>query len=469
MSIIAAGTTTTTALSSTGNTDGTLQFQVNGTTASVTLNTLGAIGVGSTPAFGTAGQVLTSAGSTAAPSWSTNVSSQWVTTGSDIYYNTGNVGIGVTPSAWSGGFKAMQVGSTVALWGASSGAGSLFLSANTYFDGTNFRYLNTANATFYAQSSTGNHAWNVAASGTAGNTISFTQAMTLDASGNLGIGTSSPAAKLHVEGGTENAIIGSSTRKLYFRADGNGVSVLDAAAQAGNGFYVNSVSSYVSTYTGSTERLRIASAGQIGIGGANYGTSGQVLTSGGSGAAPSWASPAGGGSMIFLSTVTASGSSTVSIETTFDSTYDQYVIYAPAFTLSGNPTNGELKMHLKIGGSYPASSGYMYASNQTNNSTYSGLHSTNNDAIYLSTRLSDSPSFPNAVMDLVIYISKPSTTNRYKTVMWQGNQTFGNNPNTMNGVGWYSASTAALTGVRLLFAGGATFSGSFRLYGIKNS
>ena len=71
MSIIAAGTTTTTALSSTGNTDGTLQFQVNGTTPSVTLNTLGAIGVGASPAFGTSGQVLTSAGSTAAPTWVT--------------------------------------------------------------------------------------------------------------------------------------------------------------------------------------------------------------------------------------------------------------------------------------------------------------------------------------------------------------------------------------------------------------
>jgi len=69
MSIIAAGTTTTTALSSTGNTDGTLQLQVNGTTPSVTLNTLGAIGVGSTPNYGTSGQILTSGGSTVAPSW----------------------------------------------------------------------------------------------------------------------------------------------------------------------------------------------------------------------------------------------------------------------------------------------------------------------------------------------------------------------------------------------------------------
>jgi hypothetical protein len=87
MSIIAAGTTTTTALSSTGNTDGTLQFQVNGTTPSVTLNTLGAIGVGSTPGYGTSGQVLTSAGSTAAPTWvtptayaSTSTANTWTAT-----------------------------------------------------------------------------------------------------------------------------------------------------------------------------------------------------------------------------------------------------------------------------------------------------------------------------------------------------------------------------------------------------
>ena len=37
-----------------------------------------------------------------------------------------------------------------------------------------------------------------------------------------------------------------------------------------------------------TERLRVASSGQIGIAGANYGTSGQVITSGGSGSAAFW-------------------------------------------------------------------------------------------------------------------------------------------------------------------------------------
>ena len=44
----------------------------------------------------------------------------------------------------------------------------------------------------------------------------------------------------------------------------------------------------------SSERLRIGSAGQIGIAGANYGNAGQVLTSGGSGSIVSWVDAAGG-------------------------------------------------------------------------------------------------------------------------------------------------------------------------------
>ena len=40
--------------------------------------------------------------------------------------------------------------------------------------------------------------------------------------------------------------------------------------------------------TEGTERVRIGSSGEIGLSGANYGTSGQVLTSGGSGAFGWW-------------------------------------------------------------------------------------------------------------------------------------------------------------------------------------
>ena len=44
-----------------------------------------------------------------------------------------------------------------------------------------------------------------------------------------------------------------------------------------------------------SERLRVGSAGQIGIGSANYGTVGQVLTSGGASGAVSWTTVSGGG------------------------------------------------------------------------------------------------------------------------------------------------------------------------------
>ena len=50
---------------------------------------------------------------------------------------------------------------------------------------------------------------------------------------------------------------------------------------------VNSTSNLLLQISGS-EKFRVGNGGQLGIGGANYGTSGQVLTSGGSGSAPTW-------------------------------------------------------------------------------------------------------------------------------------------------------------------------------------
>ena len=71
MSSIAAGTSAGSALVSTGDTTGILQLQVNGTTPAVTLNTSGAIGVGSSPVYGNSGQYLQSTGTGTAPTWAT--------------------------------------------------------------------------------------------------------------------------------------------------------------------------------------------------------------------------------------------------------------------------------------------------------------------------------------------------------------------------------------------------------------
>jgi len=100
---------------------------------------------------------------------------------------SGNQGLGVTPSVFSVG-KAIEVGQIGnALFGATSG--QLNLMQNAYYDAA-FKYATTAAASYYQQLS-GSHIWYNAPSGTAGNTITFTQAMTLDANGRLLVGTTS--------------------------------------------------------------------------------------------------------------------------------------------------------------------------------------------------------------------------------------------------------------------------------------
>jgi hypothetical protein len=107
--------------------------------------------------------------------------------------SSGNLGLGVTPSAWASGFKAFQVAANTAVWGGTGTTGPSYFSNNVIFDGAR-KYINTAAASEYQQNS-GSHLWLTAPSGTAGNAISFTQALTLSAVGNLLLGgTSDPAS-----------------------------------------------------------------------------------------------------------------------------------------------------------------------------------------------------------------------------------------------------------------------------------
>ena len=98
-----------------------------------------------------------------------------------------------------------------------------------------------------------------------------------------------------------NDVIG----KIDFQAphEGGGTDAITVAASIqaiAQGTFSSSVNATdLVFYTGhseaATEKFRFTSQGEIGIGGANYGTDGQVLTSGGAGAAPAWEDAAGGG------------------------------------------------------------------------------------------------------------------------------------------------------------------------------
>jgi len=97
---------------------------------------------------------------------------------------SGNLGLGVTPSAWGPAYKAMQL-----FFGGgpfTSNAGAVGFTGNCFHNGSNWVYASSNPATRYELGpDSGNHRWFTAPSGTAGNAITFTQAMTLTSAGLL--------------------------------------------------------------------------------------------------------------------------------------------------------------------------------------------------------------------------------------------------------------------------------------------
>ena len=156
--------------------------------------------------------------------------------------------------------------------------------------------------------------------------------MRIDSSGKVGIGTA-PSSIFHIK---------SSNPDVYLENTGGGTGQL-RVGHFTNGAFIGTYNDdggasdilRLGTHSGD-ERLRIASNGAVGIGGNNYGTSGQVFTSGGSGAAPSWADAAGGGSEV---SATATGAITAdkSVCVKSDGTFEQI---ATSVTINNPATAG---------------------------------------------------------------------------------------------------------------------------------
>ena len=189
--------------------------------------------------------------------------------------SSGNLGLGVTPSAWSS-FKAYQVNRASV---ASTGADTYF-SHNWYWSGSADTYIASDYATRYSQQS-GQHRWWTAPSGTAGNAISFTQAMTLDASGNLLVGTTSSinGEKLSVRGGygilckTQYAISSTATTiaiasgcLLLLRDDANGQTALVMYENAGVPIIISQSGSSYTTGTPTGTQIKVQNrSGNVGV------------------------------------------------------------------------------------------------------------------------------------------------------------------------------------------------------------
>ena len=191
--------------------------------------------------------------------------------------SSGNLGLGVTPSAWSGTYyKVLEGGdaNSQSALGFRQDIHGIDLYTNTVLDSGGNKYKFTgASGRFSIEANT--FFWQQAASGTAGNAITFTQAMTLDASGNLGIGTTSPVAQIDANKGGA-----AYSGNLYLTGkftDGTaalkGVALgYDNSSQTGIVYaFTGSAASNLAFYTypgsgSATERARFDSSGNLLVG-----------------------------------------------------------------------------------------------------------------------------------------------------------------------------------------------------------
>ena len=175
---------------------------------------------------------------------------------------SGNLGLGVTPSAWVEG-TGLNVGSGRggSIFTETVNYGFTTFNANAYYSATDTWKYVTSNAASRYQQLNGVHSWHTAGSGTAGNAITFTQAMTLDASGNLGVGTTSPQARLHAYlAGGAGLRLDSGSNGYSELADVDGT--LYITADRGN----LGSKSLIFRNGGTTERARITSGGDLLVG-----------------------------------------------------------------------------------------------------------------------------------------------------------------------------------------------------------
>jgi len=193
---------------------GSLLLKTNGTTTAVTIDTSQNVGIGSSPSTKLTVYDATTPQVTFNNGTSTFIVGNNSGGNNKILYGTGaypmifytnateamridasqNLGLGVTPSAWISTFKAIQIGNGASVQGQTNSVSIVHVSGNAYVDsGGTYRYIGTGEAAQRYQQYSGAHSWYTAASGTAGNAITFTQALTLDSGGSLLIGdTSAP-------------------------------------------------------------------------------------------------------------------------------------------------------------------------------------------------------------------------------------------------------------------------------------
>lgn len=155
--------------------------------------------------------------------------------------------------------------------------------------------------------------------------------------------------------------------------------------------------------------------------------------------------------MRLLSTVSASSSATVDVETTFNSTYDFYMLIADGITVQTDVTR--IQCRFKIGGSYLTTATYdmllsdgSTSSSQTSAIVISALSNAATESVHF-----------------VMYIDNPESTTKHHSMRVLGCKS-SSAAQTSKVV--KNQTTGALTGIRFFMDSGNILTGNFRLYGV---
>lgn len=181
------------------------------------------------------------------------------------------------------------------------------------------------------------------------------------------------------------------------------------------------------------------------------GSSGNVLTSNGT----TWQStaPAAGGSLVFLSKTTASGATTVDIESGFSSTYDTYVLIADNISVS---TATSIACRFKLAGAYVTTSTYAYT---TIGGGASAFTNANGQLVTAST----------ATASIWATIGNVNSSS-YKFVQSEAQYLNASVSLVNQSVTNSNSGTGVMTGLRVYSGNGtSTITADFYLYGVKKS
>jgi hypothetical protein len=145
--------------------------------------------------------------------------------------SSGNVGIGKIPDASYVDYDALEIGNAGFLTSIGSGNENMFVGSNAYLNGSgSWTYMTTNEATYYRQGD-GRHSWHYAPSGTADTTITFSEAMRIDSSGNVLVGTTSTTPAVSND---SNGIALQANGTVQFSANATTTAIINRKATDGN-------------------------------------------------------------------------------------------------------------------------------------------------------------------------------------------------------------------------------------------